>query len=49
MTAEEGGGPPVSSPAKGHVELARHIGAALVADEFDVSFFQKKPLDYGFF
>ena len=49
VTADEGGGPRVSPPAKGHVELARHIGTALVADEFDMSFFQKKPLDHGFF
>ncbi len=36
-------------PVKGHAALARHIGNALVADEFDISFFQKKPLDHGCF
>ncbi len=48
-TADEGGGARDYPPAKGHAELARHIGQALVADEFDMSFFQKKPLDHGFF
>ena len=45
--ADEGGGPRDVAPAKGHAALARHIGAALVADEFDMSFFQHKPLDHG--
>lgn len=45
--ADEGGGPRPTAPAKGHAELARHIGHALVADEFDMSFFQKKPIDHG--
>ncbi len=45
--ADEGGGPREVAPAKGHAALARHIGAALVADEFDMSFFQGKPLDHG--
>lgn len=48
-TADEGGGPRDYPPAKGHAELSRHIAAALVADEFDMSFFQKKPLDHGCF
>ena len=48
-TADEGGGARDVPPAKGHAALARHVGAALVADEFDLSFFQKKPLDHGFF
>lgn len=48
-TADEGGGARDYPPAKGHAALARHIGASLVADEFDMSFFQKKPLDHGFF
>ncbi|WP_027855252.1 gallate dioxygenase [Marinobacterium litorale] len=48
-TADEGGGPRDYPPARGHAALARHIGASLVADEFDMSFFQKKPLDHGFF
>jgi len=48
-TADEGGGPRVYPAVKGHAALARHIGAALVADEFDMSFFQHKPLDHGCF
>ncbi len=49
ITADEGGGPRDFPPAKGHAALARHVGHALVADEFDMSFFQKKPLDHGLF
>lgn len=48
-TADEGGGARDYPPARGHAALARHIGHALVADAFDLSFFQKKPLDHGFF
>jgi gallate dioxygenase len=47
--ADEGGGPRVLPPVKGHPALARHIGASLVTDEFDLSFFQDKPLDHGLF
>ena len=47
--ADEGGGPRNLPPIKGHGKLARHIGAALMADEFDMSFFQDKPLDHGCF
>ena len=47
--ADEGGGPRNLPPIKGHGPLARHIGAALMADEFDMSFFQNKPLDHGCF
>jgi gallate dioxygenase len=47
--ADEGGGPRDLPPAIGHPALARHIGQALVADEFDMSFFQDKPLDHGLF
>jgi gallate dioxygenase len=47
--ADEGGGPRGLPPIKGHHKLARHIGQYLVADEFDMSFFQDKPLDHGFF
>jgi gallate dioxygenase len=36
-------------PIKGHGALARHIGRSLMADEFDMSFFQGKPLDHGCF
>lgn len=47
VPADEGGGPRKVPPARGHAALARHIGQALVADEFDMSFFQGKPLDHG--
>ena len=47
LPADEGGGPRDVAPAKGHTALAQHVGAALVADEFDMSFFQGKPLDHG--
>lgn len=47
--ADEGGGARDYPAVKGHVELSRHIANALVADEFDMSFFQKKPLDHGLF
>ena len=47
--ADEGGGPRALPPAKGHAKLAHHIAAGLVADEFDLSYFQKKPLDHGCF
>lgn len=49
VTADEGGGARNYPAAKGHTELSRHIASALVADEFDLSVFQKKPLDHGFF
>jgi len=48
-TADEGGGPRRLPPVRGHAKLAQHIGAALVADEFDMSFFQGKTMDHGFF
>lgn len=47
--ADEGGGPRALPPIAGHAALARHIGAALTADEFDMAFFQDKPLDHGLF
>jgi gallate dioxygenase len=47
--ADEGGGARNLPPIKGHGALARHIGHALVADEFDMSFFQDKGLDHGCF
>jgi gallate dioxygenase len=49
VTADEGGGPREYPPVTGHVGLARHIGSSLFADEFDISFFQKKPIDHGLF
>jgi len=47
--ADEGGGPRDLPAIAGHTGLAHHIGQSLVADEFDMSFFQDKPLDHGVF
>src|SRR6266853_3014164 len=47
--ADEGGGLRALPPIRGHAALAQHIGAALVADEFDMAWFQGKPLDHGCF
>jgi gallate dioxygenase len=47
--ADEGGGPRALPPVSGHAPLAHHIAAGLVADEFDLSYFQDKPLDHGCF
>jgi gallate dioxygenase len=47
--ADEGGGPRALPPIAGHAQLAAHIGHSLVADEFDMSFFQERPLDHGCF
>jgi gallate dioxygenase len=47
--ADEGGGPRALPPARGHAGLSHHIAAGLVADEFDLSYFQDKPLDHGCF
>lgn len=46
--ADEGGGPRDVAPATGHLGMSRHIATALMADEFDMSFFQGKPVDHGF-
>jgi len=47
--ADEGGGPRKLPDIKGHPGLARHIATGLVADEFDLSYFQAKGLDHGAF
>ena len=47
--ADEGGGARGLPPIKGHSPLARHIGEHLMANDFDMSFFQGKPLDHGCF
>jgi gallate dioxygenase len=47
--ADEGVGARDLPPVIGHAGLARHIGQSLVADEFDMAFFQDKPLDHGCF
>jgi gallate dioxygenase len=47
--ADEGGGPRALPPVRGHAPLAHHIAMGLVADEFDLSYFQDKTLDHGCF
>lgn len=47
--ADEGGGARALPPLRGHVELAQHLGTALMAEEFDLAFFQSRPLDHGCF
>src|SRR5579875_713447 len=47
--ADEGGGPRSLPAVPGNPALAAHIAQALVADEFDMSFFQDRPLDHGVF
>ena len=47
--ADEGGGPRSLPAVPGHPALAAHIGQSVVADEFDLSFFQDKGLDHGVF
>ena len=47
--ADEGGGPRALPPIKGDPALAAHIATGLVADEFDLSYFQNKGLDHGCF
>jgi gallate dioxygenase len=47
--ADEGGGARDLPPVPGHPELARHVATSLMTDEFDLAFFQDKPLDHGFF
>lgn len=47
--ADEGSGARDLPAIGGHSELARHVGHSLVADEFDMSFFQDKALDHGCF
>ena len=47
--ADEGGGPRALPPVRGHAGLAHHLASGLVADEFDMSFFQDRGLDHGCF
>jgi gallate dioxygenase len=47
--ADEGGGARHLPPMQGHPELAQHVAFGLVADEFDLSYFQGKGLDHGAF
>ncbi|SIT51520.1 Aromatic ring-opening dioxygenase, subunit LigA [Paraburkholderia piptadeniae] len=47
--ADEGGGARDLPPIEGHPAFAAHVGQSLMADEFDMSFFQNRPLDHGCF
>jgi gallate dioxygenase len=47
--ADEGGGPRKLPAIQGHPGLARHVATGLVADEFDMAYFQAKGLDHGCF
>jgi gallate dioxygenase len=47
--ADEGGGARDLPAIKGDPKLAAHIANSLVTDEFDLSYFQDKALDHGFF
>ena len=47
--ADEGGGARDLPPLPGQPVLARHIGKSLVDAEFDMAFFQQRPLDHGCF
>jgi gallate dioxygenase len=47
--ADEGGGPRPLPTIEGHPGFAKHAALGLVADEFDLSFFQAKGLDHGVF
>jgi gallate dioxygenase len=49
QVADEGGGARALPPVEGHPALAAHLGQSLVADEFDMSFFQHRALDHGCF
>ena len=49
VPADEGGGARRLPPVMGHPKLAQHIATGLVADEFDLSYFQGRGLDHGCF
>ena len=49
QVADEGAGPRDLPAVKGHPKLASHIGHSLMADDFDMSFFQHRALDHGCF
>lgn len=49
QVADEGGGARDLPTLAGHPALANHIAHALMAEEFDLSSFQRKPLDHGCF
>jgi gallate dioxygenase len=45
--ADEGGGPRDLPSVPGHAQLARYLGRAIMAQDFDLAFFQHKALDHG--
>jgi gallate dioxygenase len=47
--ADEGGGARALPAIAGCPALSQHIGEVLMAEEFDMSFFQKRALDHGCF
>jgi gallate dioxygenase len=47
--ADEGGGPRDIPAIKGVPEFAAHVARVMVANEFDLSYFQGKNLDHGAF
>ncbi len=47
--ADEGGGARDLPPINGAPAFAAHLGRSLMADEFDMSFFQDRALDHGCF
>ncbi|WP_246792311.1 gallate dioxygenase [Burkholderia perseverans] len=47
--ADEGGGARDLPPIQGDPAFAAHVGRSLMADEFDMSFFQNRKLDHGCF
>ena len=47
--ADEGGGARDLPPINGAPAFAAHVGRSLMADEFDMSFFQERTLDHGCF
>ncbi|HVE48486.1 MAG TPA: gallate dioxygenase [Casimicrobiaceae bacterium] len=49
QVADEGAGARDLPPIQGHPGLASHIGRSLMADEFDMAFFQNRALDHGCF
>src|SRR5690606_7485899 len=47
--ADEGGGPRDIPAIKGDPKFAEHVARVMVANEFDLSYFQGKGLDHGAF
>ncbi len=47
--ADEGGGPRDIPPFRGDPELAQHVAFGMVADQFDLSYWQGMGLDHGAF